>query len=249
MSQEPATSNKASTDREWHSQEKIWKHFQNAAKGSFELAWPRLDALVRKTARLVARLPGERARRPVVLNIGVGDGRFEQQAAARGWEVHSLDPDAEALARLKSAGVTTHVGIIEQLPQEDSSIDVVIASEVLEHLTDAQRRAGLAEIARVLRAGGTFLGTVPYAEDLAAGEVICPDCGLVFHRWGHHRSFQNGDISRELSPFFSSVQESRTAFVSFSRGIVGNLKSVARWLLAKLGQPIAVPSIVWQATK
>ncbi len=110
MSQEPATSNKASTDREWHSQEKIWKHFQNAAKGSFELAWPRLDALVRKTARLVARLPAERARRPVVLNIGVGDGRFEQQAAARGWEVHSLDPDAEALARLKSAGLTPSGG-------------------------------------------------------------------------------------------------------------------------------------------
>lgn len=250
MSDESASSEPVRT---LASQEKIWKHFQNAAKESFELAHPRLDALVRKTARCISAMAKRSSRtgasRPVVLNIGVGDGHYEKQAAARGWDVHSLDPDAEALGRLSTSGVTTHVGIIEKLPFDDASIDVVVASEVLEHLTDTQRAAGIAEIARVLRAGGTFLGTVPYAEDLAAGHVICPDCGLVFHRWGHHRAFEKGDIARELSPLFSNVKEERTAFVSFSRGIVGNLKSLARWMLAKLGQPIAVPSLVWQATK
>jgi hypothetical protein len=40
-----------------------------------------------------------------------------------------------------------------------------------------------------VKPGGYFLGTVPYKEDLDENKVICPDCGKIFHRWGHQQSF------------------------------------------------------------
>lgn len=46
--------------------------------------------------------------------------------------------------------------------------------EVLEHLTDDQRRQGLAEMARVLKPGGHVFVTVPADENLAEGRVVCP---------------------------------------------------------------------------
>lgn len=224
-------------------QDRIWKHFQNHAVDSFEGAIPRLNYLVKRIGRL-AKPP-----KPAVLNIGVGNGYFERQAMLCDWHVHALDPDGDAVSRLSGEGVISRQGRIEQMPFDTAMFDFVVASEVLEHLTVAQRETGLQEIARVLKPGGWFLGTVPYEENLAAGQVVCPDCGLVFHRWGHFMSFSRADIARELAPHFKYVRVTRTAFVDFSRGFGGNVKSLLRLILAKCGQQIAVPSILWQAQK
>lgn len=224
------------------SQEKIWSHFQNADPESFAAAKPRLEYLARVIASKVQSSP------PKVLNIGVGSGLFEEVALARGFEVHALDPDAVAIERLTAAGVVGHVGYIEQMALGDAQFDAVVASEVLEHLHDAQRAAGIREIARVLKPGGWFLGTVPYNENLKAGDVLCPCCGALFHRWGHQKSFTLDTVRDELSPHFAVRDLRRTAFVSFhDRGLFGKLKSLARLTLARCGQMIAVPSIYWAA--
>src|SRR6187402_613130 len=100
-------------------QHKIWQHFQNAAPESFAAAKPRLDFLVQHIARRTS------GRKPVVLNIGIGDGYFERQAKRRGWLVHSLDPDDQAVAKLAAEGIAAKVGRIEQLPHADASLDFV----------------------------------------------------------------------------------------------------------------------------
>jgi SAM-dependent methyltransferase len=223
-----------------HAQDKIWSHFQNADPDSFAAAKPRLEYLARVIAAKVT------APKRKVLNIGVGSGHFEQVALAQGWEVHSLDPDATAIARLTDAGVQGHVGYIERMDLADDTFDAVVASEVLEHLTDEQRAAGAAEIARVLKPGGWFLGTVPYNENLKAGDVICPCCGALFHRWGHQKSFTEEILRQELSARFDVRELRRTAFVSFGdRGPFGKVKSLMRLLLARWGQMIAIPSLYW----
>ncbi len=226
------------------SQDKIWSHFQNADPESFAAAKPRLEYLVQVIARSV------KTPQPRVLNIGVGSGHFEQTALAQGWEVHTLDPDAVAIERLIGSGVRGHVGYIEQTSLEAEQFDAVVASEVLEHLRDDQRAAGLQEIARVLKAGGLLLCTVPYNENLRASDVVCPCCGTLFHRWGHQASFTLERLRDELAPIFVVRELRRTAFVSFrDRGLFGKLKSLARLLLARYGQMIAVPSIYAAATK
>jgi SAM-dependent methyltransferase len=230
--------------RTLHDQQHIWRHFQNAAPESFAAARPRLDWLLGAVARRAANP------RPSVLNIGIGDGYFEVQALARGWEIHSLDPDAEAVARLTAAGIAAQTGQIERSSHSSATLEFVVASEVLEHLTEDQRLAGVAEIARILAPGGWFLGTVPYREILADQETVCPCCGAVFHRWGHQKSFEFADIRSLLAPAFEIETLGRTAFVPWrGRGIRGLAKSLARWMLAKLGEPIAFPTLYWIARK
>jgi len=224
------------------SQDRIWSHFQTVEPEAFAAAIPRLKFLVRSIGHKV------KTARPVVLNIGVGSGAFEQLASAKGWEVHSLDPDAVAINKLTEAGIHGHVGYIERMELANATFDAVIASEVLEHLSAEQRSAGMAEIARVLKPTGWFLGTVPYNEDLKTGNVVCPCCGAVFHRWGHQASFTLERMRQELEPHFVVNELRRTAFVSFGdRGVAGKVKSAARWLLARWGQMIASPSIYWAA--
>lgn len=225
-------------------QEKIWAHFQNAFLESFDAARPRLEFLAQRIARYAA------TPRPRVLNIGVGSGYFEQLCHARGWEVHALDPDERALARLREKGVEVHVGYIEKLPFAANAVDFVVASEVIEHLDESQRRAGLAEIARVLTPRGWFLGTTPYNEDLKLGITVCPCCGAQFHRWGHQASFTLETLAAELTPWFRPVELRRTAFVEFrGRSILGKLRAAVRVLLAKQGQAIAAPTIYWASQK
>jgi len=242
-SQQPAP-RRMNTPHDTSGQIRIWRHFQNAAPESFTAARPRLNWLLAEVARRATNA------RPDVLNIGIGDGYFEHQGLGRGWAIQSLDPDAEAVARLVDAGIDARVGMIEQLPQRSESLDFVVASEVLEHLSDDQRLAGLAEIARVLRIGGWFLGTVPYREILADQQTACPCCGAVFHRWGHQQSFDNAMIREEFGPWFEVVSLGRTAFVPWrGRGVRGAVKSLVRLALAKLGEPVAFPTLYWIARK
>jgi SAM-dependent methyltransferase len=186
--------------------------------------------------------------RPRILNIGIGNGHLEKVALARGWIVHALDPDPASCERLAALGIHAHPGTMRTIPLDTATLDAVVASEVLEHLNDAERREGLAEIARVLKPDGWFLGSVPDREELALGQVVCPQCGIVFHRWGHLRSFDRRSIGAELTPWFDVECLRRTAFVSFGdRRLTGKLKSLARLILAKCGQPVAVPTIYWAA--
>ena len=230
-------------------QSKIWAHAQNEAPESFAAAGPRLRFLVRQIAR---RAAAANIGRPVVLNVGVGDGRLERDAADRGWAVHSLDPVPESMAKLAAdrPEIATHVGVLERVPLPDAAVDFAVASEVLEHLSEAQRTAGVAELARVLRPGGWFLGTVPWDEDLSLRETVCPACGLVFHQYGHRARFREEDVERLLAPHFEFVETGRSAFAAFrGRGPAGWLKSGLREALARGGQPIAVPRLWWAARR
>jgi 2-polyprenyl-3-methyl-5-hydroxy-6-metoxy-1,4-benzoquinol methylase len=72
----------------------------------------------------------------------------------------------------------------------DRTFDVVIATEVIEHLFDHELDGLLAECKRLLKpAGGQVFLTTPNNEDYEAEKVFCPDCGCVFHRWQHVRTW------------------------------------------------------------
>jgi SAM-dependent methyltransferase len=172
-------------------QDRLWDYYQNEAPEKFffgtgaRLAW------------LVGRVRGRRR----VLDIGVGDGLFERLAVRAGHEVSCLDPSPDSVARVRDdlgLGARAHVGRAESMPFPDASFDAVVASEVLEHLADAELAGAVAEIARVLAPGGLLVGTVPAAEQLTEQTVVCPCCGERFHRWGHQQSFDAGRLRAVL---------------------------------------------------
>jgi SAM-dependent methyltransferase len=100
--------------------------------------------------------PGRR-----VLDLGCRYGALTQ-TYAEGNDVVGVDVDREALAEAAKLGIETRwADVDEPLEFADVSFDVVVAGELLEHVRDPGRLVGEAE--RVLRPGGTFVGSVPNA--------------------------------------------------------------------------------------
>ena len=113
--------------------------------------------------------PGDR-----LLDLGCGFGRHAYQAARLGAKVVAVDAGADEVVGVQAtfgamaeAGELdpeeTRVGAVQAdalaLPFPDASFDRVIASEVLEHIPSDE--AAMAELARVLRPGGSMAVTVP----------------------------------------------------------------------------------------
>jgi SAM-dependent methyltransferase len=167
----------------------IWEYFQNSSLESFDDSAPRFRYLIAQSGKPSG----------VLLNIGAGNGALERLAAVEGWNVISVDPDASTLAKLSGPRIETRQGVIENLPVDSDSVDVVVVSEVFEHLSPESMSAGLAETKRVLKPTGKLLGTVPYRESLAASTVFCPGCKKVFHRWGHQQTFDVPKLREALS--------------------------------------------------
>jgi SAM-dependent methyltransferase len=98
-----------------------------------------------------------------ILDIGCRDGTLTS-LYAKGHRVKGLDVDPDAVARANQLGsleAKKHDLNLEPVPFPDASFDAVVAGEVLEHLQFPDNV--VAEIRRVLRPGGVFIGSVPNA--------------------------------------------------------------------------------------
>ena len=103
--------------------------------------------------------------------------------------------------------------------------DLVIITEVVEHLSDQDLDSMLKESNRLLAPGGYICITTPNSEDLEANKVMCPDCGCMFHRWQHLRSWTPNLLQDTLEkysfkPVFVKPMEWSG---SFKRGLLMNL--------------------------
>lgn len=223
-------------------QDNIWDYFQDEGLASFEGNLSRLAYLVRKLKS------GE-----CVLNIGVGNGKFEELALQRGIDVHSMDPSHVAIERLRERlplGDKARVGYAEAIPFADDQFDGVAVSEILEHLAPDTTQRVLSEIHRVLKLGGRVLGTVPAGEDLPASLVVCPDCGHHFHRWGHAQSFTCNSLKTTLRTRFATVTASARRFVPWNQvNWIGKTGGMLRIALNYCGIHQAGENIVFEAWK
>ncbi len=91
--------------------------------------------------------------------------------------------------------------LLQQYPSpfSDGFFDLIILTEVIEHLDDNDLDSVLEEAGRLLSPGGYFFITTPYNENLDNDKTICPDCGCVFHKWQHVRTWTSESLKTKLT--------------------------------------------------
>lgn len=146
----------------------------------------------------------------LVLDLGCGAGRHAFEAARQGAKVIACDLDLAELKEIRGVfdamcdrgelaevdrGVAVN-GNALALPFPDGTFDRIIASEVMEHIPDDAGAA--AELARVLRPGGTIAVTVPSW----LPERICWALSDEYHAphvpGGHVRIYSESTLRRRL---------------------------------------------------
>lgn len=175
--------------------------------------------------------PGNR-----VLDLGCGAGRHAFEALRRGAQVVAYDRDpreltkvADVLRRMRkeetlppAAESVAIRGDALALPFPDSTFDHVIAAEVLEHIPDDSAVA--AELARVLRPGGTMAVTVPRA----FAERVCWRLSREYHEveGGHVRIYRSGALRAMLR---------HAGLVPTGTGLAHSLHTPYWWLRCAVG--------------
>ncbi len=164
----------------------------------------RHQRIMQKVLALVE--PGDAA----VLNIGIGNGGLEMQLMEAGYRTFSLDPSERAVrmlnGKLNAPAGRFQVGSCRAIPLPDQSMDVIVMSEVIEHLDDPTLAAAMEEINRVLKPRSYLIGTCPDNEDVAGKTLTCPHCEERFHRVGHVRSFTRRTLRSHLSTYFDVLE-------------------------------------------
>lgn len=91
-----------------------------------------------------------------VLDLGAGTGKLTEGLLALGLRVTAVEPDPDMRAELirRLPGVRTLDGTAERIPLGDAEVDSVLVGQAF-HWFDLDR--ALAEIARVLKPGGTVV--------------------------------------------------------------------------------------------
>ncbi|MBY0403356.1 MAG: class I SAM-dependent methyltransferase, partial [Cyanobacteria bacterium] len=118
-----------------------------------------------------------------ILDVGCGNGVITN-ILPQEIRVVGLDLSEAALSQVQRE---TKIGSITDLPFEDNSFDLVMANDILEHLTEEQQHQALREMQRV--SSGYILITVPFLEDLNVGSIRCPTCQRFYHVNHHRQSF------------------------------------------------------------
>lgn len=97
-----------------------------------------------------------------ILNVGCGPGADIDFLLKAGNEVHGVDISDAALSLAEKRGIIPHkldLTLLEELPLNDISFDVIIASDIFEHLFDPLHL--LKECHRLLKPQGILLASVP----------------------------------------------------------------------------------------
>jgi ubiquinone/menaquinone biosynthesis C-methylase UbiE len=95
----------------------------------------------------------------LAVEVGIGSGVHLPALAQLGEKALGIEFDQHHLTAVQSKGCLLAGGDVRRLPLADASVDLLLFSEVLEHVTGTA--AILTELRRVLRPGGALVLTTP----------------------------------------------------------------------------------------
>lgn len=117
------------------------------------------------------------------LDLGCGVGRHALLFARLGFETSAVDLAEAGLAEVRKSAedegleIDARVAAMTELPFADGSLDYVLSFNVLYHGDPGVVRAAIGEIARVLKPGGLFQGTMLSKRNAGygLGTEVAPD--------------------------------------------------------------------------
>ncbi len=138
--------------------------YGRAIRDYYEELWRRLPAALHPPMleRRLGFLRAEARRGDRALDIGCGTGDFTAALTDAGAQAIGVDVAQAALERARTRHPALDFRLIPidgPLPLEDSSFDLVWASEIIEHVADTA--LWLSEVRRVLAPSGRLLVTTP----------------------------------------------------------------------------------------
>jgi hypothetical protein len=154
-----------------------------------------------RIANLLALVP---RRIESALDVGARDGFISKQLAERLHRVTALDLEMPSIDHERVVCVKGDVRALD-LPHECA--DLVVCSEVLEHVQPQYLAKACSELTRVSRR--YVLVGVPYKQDTRVGRTTCANCHRASPPWGHVNQFDED----RLRGLFPSCAVARTSFV------------------------------------
>ena len=161
---------------------------------------------IRKASIAPAQIkPGE-----VILDVGCGTGDLTLEAkklAGPNGEVYGTDASpnmirqAEQKVTRSGVDVTFKIGLVENIEFPENQFDVVLSSLMIHHLPDDLKRAGLAEIYRVLKPGGRLL--IVDMQATTGGSLGQRLSDFIIHIHGGHTTMQE-NVTKQI-PFVEAA--------------------------------------------
>jgi ubiquinone/menaquinone biosynthesis C-methylase UbiE len=154
-----------------------------------------------------------------IIDIGCGNGVITSELG-KSYTVLGVDRSEAALALLSTNKL---LASCDNIPVEDNSFDLVLSTELLEHLEEEVFQKTLDEFTRISRR--YILITVPNNENLHKYLLKCPGCGYVFNRSYHMRTFSKKMLVNLLPGYKALVHKTLGAKVRYYNHCLSNLKS------------------------
>lgn len=169
---------------------KLQTNSSNFWDEELERTWDSLDRDWPTKNALVETLTSESDN---ILDVGCGTGSMLRHLQSAGYNnLNGLEFSKLAVEKLSAIGISMHHAKLPNLPLEDNSYDVVIASQVLEHII--RRKTFMGGMRRILKPGGKVFIFVP---DNCLGPIDEPSHVMKF----------TADMLRELmAPYFHELK-------------------------------------------
>ncbi len=149
-----------------------------------------------KISKLLELIPEEVSS---IIDIGCGNGVITNELAGK-FKILGVDRSAHALQYVKTDKLQASC---DHIPLDDKSFDLVLSSEMLEHLDNQTLDGTIAEMKRLSRR--FILLTVPNRENLRKFSLKCPECKKTFNHSYHLQSFSMKSI-RTLFTGYSLIE-------------------------------------------
>ncbi len=180
---------------------------------------------------ILANIPGPAQ---WILDTGCGGGWLAKCLAPKGKNIISMDiSDINPIKVVRQLPVDNHYGLVAdvfELPLKAESMDCIVASEIIEHVSDPKRF--LECLFGALKPGGRIIATTPYNEKIQSS--LCIHCNQLTPHNAHLHSFTENSI-RKLVP--SNAKGSET--------LVFNSKLLVRSHLQKMLS--FLPASIWRS--